>query len=215
LSSGNDAACRASLLKSGEDDLSEVARLQQCGFHSAFQYSWPMYAAYLTPEQLEDYRKTLHVPAELILETQWNRIKSRIGQYPDYFMYTNSVMRDSHPWFKIFGLKEIPKDESGILWWVLSPEDWRKLLEGTKRLIDKLPEGSIGRSIIVLDNWNEWSEGHYIFPHTGHGFQYLQAVREAFTKRDNLPDYRTPHILDLGPYDSEWIEEIKQTGIEI
>ena len=32
----------------------------------------------------------------------------------------------------------------------------------------------------------------------------MQAVREVFTKRDNLPDYRDPHFLGLGDYDKEW-----------
>lgn len=57
----------------------------------------------------------------------------------------------------------------------------------------------------MIDNWNEWSEGHYVAPHLGGGFKYLQAIREEFTKRDNLPDYRTPQQLELGPYDSEWL----------
>lgn len=52
----------------------------------------------------------------------------------------------------------------------------------------------------MLDNWNEWGEGHYIAPHLAGGFKYLQAVREVFTKRNNLPDYRLPDQLGLGPY---------------
>ena len=56
----------------------------------------------------------------------------------------------------------------------------------------------------MLDNWNEWSEGHYIAPTLGTGFKYLQAFRDVFTKCDNLPDYRTPHDIGLGPYDEMW-----------
>jgi len=204
MSNGTDAIVTDSTVITIEDELNQVERCKRCGFNSAFQYSWPMFARYLTKEQLEEYKKTLKVSPDIVLQKQWERIKVRIDKYPDYFMYTNSVMRDSRPWFKIFGLKEFPENENSILWWVLPPMKWRELLEGTKNMIDKLPIDSIGRKIVILDNWNEWSEGHYISPHEGNGFQYLQAVREVFTKRDNLPDYRLPQILELGPYDYEW-----------
>ena len=68
-------------------------------------------------------------------------------------------------------------------------------------MADAIPSDAVGHRLIMLDNWNEWCEGHYIAPHRSGGFKYLQAVREVFTTRDNLPDYRLPHDLGLGPYD--------------
>ena len=94
------------------------------------------------------------------------------------------------------------------MFWKLTPSEWRSLLKKTKSLTDSLPAGSIGRQIFILDAWNEWSEGHYISPNTGDGFQYLQAVREVFTDCSNLPDYRVPSQLGLGPYDYEWQNDI-------
>ena len=38
--------------------------------------------------------------------------------------------------------------------------------------------------------------------------EYLQAVREVFTDCSNLPDYRVPSQLGLGPYDYEWQNDI-------
>jgi hypothetical protein len=32
-----------------------------------------------------------------------------------------------------------------------------------------------------LDGWNEFGEGHYISPTTGHRFEYLDAVRQVFS----------------------------------
>ena len=34
--------------------------------------------------------------------------------------------------------------------------------------------------------------------------EYLQAVREVFTKRDNLPDYRTPQDQGFTGYNRSW-----------
>jgi hypothetical protein len=78
------------------------------------------------------------------------------------------------------------------------------LLEKIKDITDKLPENSVSRKVLILDAWNEWSEGHSIAPSCGAGFRYLQAVRQVFSKCDNLPDYRTPQMLDFDPYDYEW-----------
>jgi ribokinase len=78
-----------------------------------------------------------------------------------------------------------------------------KLLEKVKEMTDEMPETALGKRFVMMDNWNEWGEGHYIAPHLSGGFKYLQAIREVFTKRDNLPDYRLPQQLGLGPYDSK------------
>ncbi len=204
MSSRGDAAAVRGWLKNGVEDLSIVERYKSCGFDSAFQYGWAFYRNYLSESQLAEYNKELMAPSELVIEHQLRRIKARIEQYPDYFIYTNSVMRDSRPWGKIFN---IDYRTSHALRWVLKPEEWRILLRESRKLIDSLPPASPGRRIFMIDNWNEWSEGHYVAPHLGGGFKYLQAIREEFTKRDNLPDYRTPQLLELGPYDSEWLGE--------
>lgn len=41
---------------------------------------------------------------------------------------------------------------------------------------------------------------------TVNGFRYLEAVRDVFSHRDNISDYRTPQMLGLGPYDQKWLE---------
>ncbi|MBR5307658.1 MAG: glycoside hydrolase family 99-like domain-containing protein [Clostridia bacterium] len=93
------------------------------------------------------------------------------------------------------------KMKSPITQWVLTPQSWKELLTEVKKTADSLPESALGRKMVILDNWNEWCEGHYIAPHRAGGFKYLQAVREVFTKCDNFPDYRLPQSLGLGPYD--------------
>ncbi|MFI5380450.1 MAG: glycoside hydrolase family 99-like domain-containing protein [Tepidisphaerales bacterium] len=44
-----------------------------------------------------------------------------------------------------------------------------------------LPEGSLGRGVVMLPNWNEFGEGHFLMPSTLAGFGYLDALREVFT----------------------------------
>ncbi len=84
--------------------------------------------------------------------------------------------------------------------WYSSPAQFETLLARIKAFSDHFDAGSITRKLLLLDNWNEWSEGHFLAPHAAGGFGYLQAVRNTFTDRRNLPDYRTPDLLDLGPY---------------
>ncbi len=86
-----------------------------------------------------------------------------------------------------------------------SPENFRKILRQMKKMTDALPEASYGRKIFMIDNWNEWDEGHYVAPSHEFGFKYLQAIREELTERDNLPDYRTPQDMGLS-VNSSWTE---------
>ena len=44
-----------------------------------------------------------------------------------------------------------------------------------------LPEYSLGRRMVLLPNWNEFGEGHFIMPPAPAGFGYVDALREVFT----------------------------------
>jgi hypothetical protein len=56
--------------------------------------------------------------------------------------------------------------------------------------------------MILLDNWNEWSEGHFIAPSRQHGFGYLDAVRTVFTTEPADHVDLLPEDIGLGPYDT-------------
>ena len=180
--------------------------MPQAGFKSSFQYVWCFeYRDMITPEEHAACMATENhiISPDVVIKTQLKRIRERIEYDPRYFIFTNSSMNDPHPWLhikKLFTEEEVRKR----MFWKLTPDEWKSLLKQTKELTDRLPEDSIGRQIFILDAWNEWSEGHYISPNAGDGFRYLQAVREVFTDCSNLPDYRTPAHLGLGPYDYEW-----------
>lgn len=85
-----------------------------------------------------------------------------------------------------------PRHRSKVTQWKLSPASWRELLVHAKTHMDAQPAGALARRMLLLDNWNEWSEGHYLMPQVTDGFAYLEAVRDVFTQRDNVPDHEIP-----------------------
>ncbi|MBQ8233320.1 MAG: glycoside hydrolase family 99-like domain-containing protein [Lachnospiraceae bacterium] len=175
-----------------------IGKMKEMGLDSIFQYCQQVGIDELTDEQYQEYLKTLMLKPEFIIEDQLKKIQDRIDYDPYFGMYTVSCMRDSRPWFPIFNID--PKKP--MMQYRISPMEYKGLLKKFKEKIDKLPEDSIGRRIVVIDNWNEWSEGHYVAPCLENGFQYLQAIREILTCCDNLPDYRVPEMLNFGPYES-------------
>ena len=171
------------------DDLSRWDEYKRGGYDSTFTYCWPVDKS-LRPSQTE------------IIDTQLNAMTARAKKDPYFFVPTASKQWDPRPRMDI--MPELYGTEDSSSLWNLTPASWRILLEKTKALMDTLPKDSLASKMLILDNWNEWDEGHYLLPHYEGGFKYLQAVREVFTHRDNLPDYRTPEFLGLGPYDKTW-----------
>ena len=88
--------------------------------------------------------------------------------------------------------------------WYLSPEKYRCLIKRMKEITETLPENAWGRKIMMIDNWNEWDEGHFVAPSHKFGFKYLQALREELTDCNNLPDYIAPHDQGFGGYNTSW-----------
>ncbi len=171
------------------DDLTRYSEYKKGGYDSTFAYCWTM-GNNLRPTQEE------------IIEKQMNAMYRRACEDPNYFIPLASKQWDPRPRMDI--MPELYGTSENSSLWNLEPSSWRRLLEKTKALMDTLPENTLASKMIILDNWNEWDEGHYLLPHYEGGFKYLQAVREVFTKRDNLPDYRDPSFLGLGPYDKNW-----------
>ncbi|MGB4726628.1 MAG: LamG-like jellyroll fold domain-containing protein [Thermogutta sp.] len=91
------------------------------------------------------------------------------------------------------------RDEGSI--WKLPPEDFERLMREAKAFAKTLPPEQLGSRIILLDNWNEWGEGHYIGPHREFGFGYLDAVRRVFAGNAATHLDLLPEDIGLGPYD--------------
>ena len=184
-------ACRkaglAGLLVLGENrggSLGDV--IPACGYDGVFSYCWH------TPQRRPTGKQAI--------ACQLGQMRRRL-RWPIDFLPTASVGWDPMPWqSKGSGAPWLNPDK--MTRWKLTPRQWQSLLEKTKGLMDGLPKDRLARRVLLLDNWNEWGEGHYLAPHGKEPFAYLQAVRKVFTDGANRPDYRTPKELHLGPYDT-------------
>ena len=59
---------------------------------------------------------------------------------------------------------------------------YKALAQWTKdEFMPSLPKSSLGHNIVMLPNWNEFGEGHFIMPSALAGFGYVDALREVFT----------------------------------
>ena len=65
--------------------------------------------------------------------------------------------------------------------WATVP-DYKALAQWAKdEFMPTLPEDSLGRNLLLLANWNEFGEGHFLMPSNLAGFGYLDALRDVFT----------------------------------
>ena len=98
------------------------------------------------------------------------------------------------------GLKVLPSISMGWdreAWGVhdggwLSFADYKKLAGWTRDVyMPSLPAGSLGRRMVLLANWNEFGEGHFMLPNASGRFGYLDALRDVFTVRGAPSGYKT------------------------
>jgi hypothetical protein len=162
----------------------ELRRVKALGFDAAFAYCWHPPQRYPSADEA------------IAMQLAGLRAWRQAGILP--YMATATMGWDPMPW-------QNPKvpwlNPETMIRFKLSPADFKRLLAQVKQFMDEEPATNFARRMLLLDNWNEWGEGHYIAPQATDGFGYLQAVREVFTKCDNRPDYRRPEKLGLGPYD--------------
>jgi len=94
------------------------------------------------------------------------------------------------------------RDEGSI--WKIPPRDYETLLRQAKDFISTLPAQELGSRMLLLDNWNEWGEGHYIAPYREYGFGYLDAVRKVFSNAPEAHVDLIPEDIGMGPYDTAY-----------
>ena len=151
------------------------------------------------------YSPAASYPAENeVIEAQLNLLKQRFEIDPLCHTATASCFSDPTPrttqhWVDMgYGFRN-----SKI--WYTTPEGYREVIRRMLAEIDKLPKDAWARRLFMIDNWNEWDEGHFVAPSHRFGFGFLQAIREELTLRDNLPDYRMPQDTGFGGYNKSWI----------
>ncbi|HEY3319432.1 MAG TPA: glycoside hydrolase family 99-like domain-containing protein [Planctomycetota bacterium] len=61
-------------------------------------------------------------------------------------------------------------------------DQYKQLAQWAKdEFMPSLPADSLGRRILMLANWNEFGEGHFLMPSNLAGFGYVDALRDVFT----------------------------------
>ena len=163
------------------------------GYDFRFGYN----SAYIAPVDFYDDEDDIIASQCRIYEDNLSYDRMRFIPTPSCF--SDATPRFSERWNSL-GYKF---REWGQIWY-LQPENFRRLIREMKRISDALPDGAWGKRIMMIDNWNEWDEGHFVSPSHKFGYKYLQAIREELTARDNLPDYRTPHDQGFDGYNTSW-----------
>lgn len=153
----------------------ELQSLKNCGYDYIYAYNW---------------RSADGSDAEAMAAQQGDMLaQNKLGSMD--IIPSISVSWDSvPPWF-----------ETGRRF-RLSPGNFRALAEWVRDVyMPQLRQGSLGRNMMLIDNWNEYGEGHWIHPTADYGFAYLDAIREVFTTapRDHIDT--VPEDVGLGPYD--------------
>ena len=70
-------------------------------------------------------------------------------------------------------------------------------------------DGSMLSRTVLVDNWNEYAEGHYVAPTRHTGFGYLDALRNVFAAAAGPHRDVVPEEIGLGPYDSLFRKQTK------
>ena len=94
------------------------------------------------------------------------------------------------------------RDEGSI--WKIPPPEFATLLRQAKDFIGTLPSNELGSKMLLLDNWNEWGEGHYLAPYREYGFGYVDAVRKVFSDAPEPHVDLIPEDVGMGPYDAAY-----------
>lgn len=157
------------------DRLPAMARI---GLDGVTSYHWPSFAGNF-PREGE--------PAQIIAaqEVCWrDQAKAAVPG-----IVTVSMGWDSRPW------KQPARN------WHLAPPDFAELCRRAKDFVRQQGMAGPTGGMVLLDNWNEFGEGHYIFPHRQYGFGHLDAVRAVFAPTAGTHRDLVPEDIGLGPYD--------------
>ncbi len=162
----------------------EIPLPQMAGFDAVTSYHWPSFSG-LMPAVPGDKQLIANYQ-----EKCWSEL-DRISQIPS--IPTVSMGWDSEPWGSTYYKGQ----------WYIEPQLFGQLCQKARSYVDAGKVKGPFANMLLLDNWNEYGEGHYIFPTRQFGFGYLDAVRMAFATNPKPHKDVLPHEIGLGPYDAK------------
>jgi hypothetical protein len=133
---------------------------------------------------------------------------TQVAQVPLPVVPTVSASWDPQPW-----VEYIDYIWHKVPFW-LDPPEFKQLVQSMKDRLDRRDEANpLARRMLLIDNWNEYAEGHWVAPSRKEGFRYLNAIRDVFA-----PDAANrPNIMledaGLAPDESAY-QEWKQRMIQ-
>ena len=158
-----------------------VPHLRNLGFDYAFSYHWPTFCDAMPATTGAD---------DIIAAQQlaWQKAPEALGLPTPI---TVSMGWDSRPWGSPFSKAR----------WRLAPKEFERLLRQAKTTMAAQEGHGLHKQLLLVDNWNEFAEGHYISPHRQYGFGYLDAIRSVFAPDAANHEDLTPENVGLGPYE--------------
>ena len=143
----------------GDRTATQNNTIQALGFDSLTNYQW---VHYVTPS----------VPYEAWGETATASWAKWIKDFSIPFFPHVSVGWDPNPRYK--ASMSLVTDGT--------PELFEKYLRQATEFVDT---HQLSPPLITVNSWNEWSEGSYLEPDTTFGMGYLEAVRNAVSKKSS------------------------------
>lgn len=162
----------------------EIPLPKEVGFDAVASYHWPSFSGLMPTVPTQKTEITA------LQEKCWGELK-RISQLPS--IPTISMGWNSEPWGSTYYKGQ----------WYIEPPLFKELCSKAKIHIDSANEKNAFSSMLLLDNWNEFGEGHYIFPTKQFGFGYLDAVREVFSNSFGPHQDIVPKEIGLGSHETK------------
>ena len=161
-----------------------TTQMKRLGLSHSFAYHWPSFMgrAYLPAGAAPDAGRVMAGQ-----EKCWQTMATQA--LPN--IVTVSMGWDSTPW----------GGATSKVRWRLTPDQFKTLCTQAKRVLDQRRSTELEGRMILIDNWNEYGEGHYIFPCQEFGFGYLDAIRSVFAPNAGPHVDVVPADVKLGPYD--------------
>ena len=140
--------------------------MKQIGLDYSMSYHWPTFGVGSIPIEQDTFTDTEIISGHL---TCWEAQEK--GHVPN--IINCSMGWDSEPWDFSSSRKQ----------WRLSPSSFQALLDQAQSVLASRDNKSLDGCMVMLDNWNEFGEGHYMMPTEQYGFGYLDAIKRVFEKK--------------------------------